>query len=186
MEPDRERWDERYADRPLAEPAAPIAVGASGDVLSLIPSTGRAADIACGTGGQTLWLAARGLVVAAFDVSPVAIEMTMRAAEAAGLGDRVTARVHDLDEGLPAGVSALDVLICQRYREPALYGAFVDALVPGGIAIVTVLSRVGIGAAAGPFRAPPCELVDAFRDAPADVIYHHEAEGQASIVVRRR
>ncbi len=179
------RWDERYADRPLAEPTAPVAVGASSDVLSLIPSTGRAADIACGAGGQTLWLAARGLVVAAFDVSPVAIEMTSRAAEAAGLGDRVTALVCDLDEGLPVGAAALDVLVCQRYRAPALYGSMVDALVPGGIAVVSVLSRVGIDVVAGLFHAPPGELVDAFRNAPADVIYHHEAEGRASIVVRR-
>ena len=185
METDRERWDERYADRPLAAPSAPVVVAASDDVLSLIPSTGRAADIACGSGGQTLWLAARGLVVAAFDVSPVAIEMTLRAAEAAGIGDRVTARVCDLDQGLPADVAALDVLVCQRYRAPALYGSMVDALVPGGIAVVTVLSRVGIDVVAGPFHAPPGELVDAFRNAPADVIYHHEAEGRASIVVRR-
>lgn len=186
MEEDRLRWDERYTDRPLAEPSAPVAVTASGEVLSLIPSSGRAADIACGAGGQTLWLAERGLVVAAFDVSPVAIEMTTRAAEAAGLGERVTARVHDLDEGLPAGLAALDVLVCQRYRAPELYGSMLGALAPGGIAVVTVLSAVGVDVAAGPFHAPPGELVDAFRDAPADVIYHHEAEGQASIVARRR
>ena len=186
MEADRARWDERYADRPLAEPSAPIAVAASDDVLSLMPTSGRAADIACGAGGQTLWLAEQGLDVAAFDVSPVAVEMTARAAEAAGLGGRVTARVHDLDEGLPAAAVALDVIICQRYRTPALYGSFVHALAPGGIAVITVLSSVGLDIDAARFHARPGELVDAFRDAPADVIYHHEAEGQASIVVRRR
>ncbi len=184
MEADRARWDERYADRPLAEPSAPIAVAASGDVLSLIPSTGRAADIACGAGGQTLWLAARGLVVTAFDVSPVAVEMTLRAAEAAGLGDRVTARVHDLDEGFPADATSLDVLVCQRFRAPALYPSFVDALAPGGIAVVTVLSQVESDGR--PFHAAPGELVKAFSRLEVDVLHHHEGGGQASIVVRRR
>jgi SAM-dependent methyltransferase len=185
VEEDRVRWDGRYAAHPLAEPSAPDAVAASADVRSLIPSHGRAADVACGPGGQTLWLARVGLDVLALDVSPIAIDLTERAARAAGLEGRVTARVHDFDHGLPDDVTDLDVLVCQRFRATALYRAFVDRLRPGGVAVVTVLSTVGLDIDGGPFHAPPGELLDAYRDLDVEVIYHCEATGQASIVVRR-
>ena len=61
MERDRERWDERYAGRPLAHAAPPDALSGDDELLSLVPTAGRAADIACGVGAQTLWLARRGL-----------------------------------------------------------------------------------------------------------------------------
>jgi SAM-dependent methyltransferase len=186
VERDRERWDERHAGRPLAHAAPPDALSGDDELLSLVPTAGRAADIACGVGAQTLWLARRGLSVVAFDVSPAAIELTERAAAASGLADRITARVHDLDDGLPPELGDLDVLVCQRFRSPALYTAFVDALAPGGIAVVTVLSGVDIEGSRGGYRAAPGELLAAFADASTDVLHHHERGGQASIIVRRR
>ncbi|MDX2382323.1 MAG: methyltransferase domain-containing protein, partial [Acidimicrobiia bacterium] len=121
MEADGVRWDERYAGRALTTPAPPAAIADEPSLLSRLPSHGSAADIACGTGAQTLWLAGRGLSVVAVDMSPVAVDLTTRAAEAAGLTARVSARVHDLDEGLPTDATRLDLLICQRFREPAIY-----------------------------------------------------------------
>lgn len=186
MEHDRERWDERYAGRPLADASPPDAVAGDAALLSLVPTAGRAADIACGAGAQTLWLAQRGLSVVAFDVSPAAVELTERAAAASGLDGRVTARVHDLDDGLPSDVGDLDVLVCQRFRSPALYGAFVDVLAPGGVAMITVLSLVGTDSRQGTYRAGPGELTAAFAGSPVDVLHHHEGDGQASIILRRR
>jgi SAM-dependent methyltransferase len=186
VEEDRVRWDGRYASHPLPEPSAPDAVAANADVRSLVPTSGRAADIACGPGGQTLWLARLGLDVLALDVSPVAIDLTERAAAAIGLGSRVSAQVHDFDDGLPDDVADLDVLVCQRFRATSLYSGFVDRLRSGGIAVVTVLSTVGLDIDGGPFHAPPGELVDAYKGTDVDVVYHCEASGQASIVVRRR
>jgi SAM-dependent methyltransferase len=185
VEEDRVRWDTRYATHPLAEPSVPDAVAASADARSLIPARGRGADIACGPGGQTLWLAGLGLDVLALDVSPTAVELTRRAAAAAGLDTRISARVHDFDDGLPDDVADLDVLVCQRFRATALYREFVDRLKPGGVAVVTVLSTVGLDIDGGPFHARPGELVDAYRTADVEVIHHCEAAGQASIVVRR-
>jgi SAM-dependent methyltransferase len=186
VERDRDRWDERYADRAPAEAAPPDALANDADLLSLVASSGRAADIACGTGGQTIWLALRGLSVDALDISPIAVDLTQRAAAAAGVDGRVTARVHDLDDGLPRDLTDLDVLVCQRFRSPAIYQQIPDALVSGGIAIVAVLSQVGRNAdAIGPFHAPPGELIEAFSGAAVEVLRDCEADGQASIVVRR-
>jgi SAM-dependent methyltransferase len=186
VEQDRERWDARYAGRRIVAPAAPDAVDGNADVRSLIPTTGRAVDVACGPGAQTLWLANLGLDVLALDVSPIAVDLTVRAAVAAGLDERVIARVHDLDDGLPDEIADVDLILCQRFRAPTSYAAFVDRLAPGGIAVVTVLSEVGLDIDPGPFHAPPGELIDAYRGAAVDVIHHAESAGEATIVVRRR
>jgi SAM-dependent methyltransferase len=187
VEDDRVRWDERYRDRRPAEPSAPDAVSRSADARSLLGSVGRrAADVACGAGGQTLWLAQQGFDVVALDISPAAIDLVRQGAELAGVGEVVDARVHDLDHGLPDDLVDLDVVVCQRFRAGHLDEPIVSALRPGGIAVVTVLSKVGLEIDAGPFHAAPGELVNRLSSARTEVIFHHEEGGQASIVVRRR
>ena len=185
VEDDRVRWDARYRDRTPVDAVPPDALRNSADARSLLPSGGRAADIACGAGGQTSWLALEGFEVIALDVSPMAVDLVRRAAEAAGIADRVDARVHDLDDGLPEDVTDLDVLVCQRFRARHLDDDIVSTLRPGGIAVVTVLSQVGLDIDVGPFHAAPGELVNGLSSSRTDVIYHHEEGGEASIVVRR-
>ena len=56
---DAERWDARYADQPLADARRPDAL--TDELATRLPSGGRALDVACGAGGQSLWLAEHGL-----------------------------------------------------------------------------------------------------------------------------
>ncbi len=143
----------------------------------LLPAGGRALDVACGRGAVSVWLAARGLTVDAVDVSATAL-----AAGAALAADGVRWWRHDLDTGLPAGCSGpYDVIVCQRFRDPALYPLLTAALGDGGLLVVTVLSEVGEGP--GPWRATAGELLTAFGD--LDVLAHGEGDGEASIVARR-
>lgn len=186
MESDRTRWDERYADHGLVMPGAPEAIAGRAGLLDLVPDAGRALDVACGTGAQAVWLAGRGLDVLALDVSRRAIELTSDAAVAAGCAERVDARVHDLDTGLPDGIGRFDVVVCQRFRDTTLYGPILDAVRPGGIGIVTVLSAVGLDGEAGPFHAPAGELRDRFEGTHTEVLDERESAGVASIVFRRR
>jgi SAM-dependent methyltransferase len=150
----------------------------------LLPTSGTALDVACGLGAQTLWLAERGLRIVALDVSPVAIAAITDAAAAAGLSHRVSAAVIDLDAGLPTEPGTVDVLVCQRFRQPALYAEFVERLAPGGVGIVTVLCEVGADSP-GTFHAPSGELTAAFDRPGIDVLHHDERDGQATIVFRR-
>jgi 2-polyprenyl-3-methyl-5-hydroxy-6-metoxy-1,4-benzoquinol methylase len=174
---DRDRWDSRHA--------AAVAAGADGiappDALrgrtELLPPGGRALDVACGRGAVAVWLAARGFAVDAVDVSPVALDAGRELAAREG----VTVRwlLHDLDAGLP-GAGTYDVVVCQRFRDPARYPELVARLAPGGLLVVTVLSEVGEGP--GPFRAPAGELRAAF--GALEVLHHVERDGEASIVAR--
>ena len=173
-ERDAERWDARHAAAADVGPLPP-------DVLrgheGLVPSSGRALDVACGRGAASVWLARRGLVVDAVDVSAVALAAARR------LSADVRWWQHDLDAGLPpACVGPYDVVVCQRFRDPALYPALIAVLAPRGLLVITVLSEVDEGP--GPWRAPPRELLDAF--AGLDVLVHREANGEATLVGRGR
>jgi SAM-dependent methyltransferase len=154
-------------------------------MLAQLPTTGRALDIACGTGGQSIWLAQCGMDVVALDVSPLAIALTEAAARAHGVVDRIDGRVHDLDAGLPPDVADIALVVCQRFRGRDLYPQIVGALGAGGFAIVTVLSAVGLDGVPGEYHAPAGELVDAFTASGVDIVARSERDGLASIVVRR-
>ena len=151
-----------------------------------LPRGGRCLDVACGLGEQSLWAAEHGFDVIALDASVTAIAALRAAAVVAGVAGRIEARVVDLDGGLPPDVGGTcAMVICQRFRDVCLYPALVDALVPGGVLVITVLSQVG-AAAAGPYHAPPGDLTDGFADLPVDVLLAGEGGGEATLVARRR
>lgn len=184
MHDDGLRWDDRYRTATAPTPAPPEILVAHPDLDVLIPRTGRCVDVACGTGAVTLWMAQRGLLVTSLDASTVAIDLLREAATAIGLADRVDTRVVDLDEGLPGDLDELDVVVCQRFRDPQISATLVERLRPGGIALVTVLSAVGSDHP-GPFHAPAGELDTTFTCDQVEVVHRAEGAGTASIVVRR-
>lgn len=190
MDDDATRWDARYANAGPCTALPPDVLVDHPDLLHSVPDEGLALDIACGTGAQSLWLAARGLQVCALDVSPVAVELTRASARLVG-HTSIDVRVIDLAEGLPVDLSppvhdGFDVIVCQRFRQPGLFSSMIESLRPNGIAMVTVLSEVGLHGTAGPFHAPKGELGAVFSHDAIDVLLDAEGEGLASIVIRRR
>ncbi len=181
MSDDRPRWDERHRRAPVAVPAAPDGLAASGVVL---PQRGTALDVACGVGAVAVWMASTGLTVVALDISVVAVEATRALAVRYAVPDRVEASVHDLTAGLPEGTGRFDLVVCQRYRQPDLWPALVDHTVVGGIVVVTVLSAVG-QPTPGRFHAELGALGAEFGRLPVEILHHREAEGAATIVARR-
>lgn len=173
---DAARWDARHAAAADVGPLPPDAVRGREE---LVPTSGRALDVACGRGSVALWLARRGMAVDAVDVSAVGL------AAAARIGADLPVRWwrHDLDAGLPPGCAGpYDMVVCQRFRDPARYPALAGALAPDGLLVITVLSEVDEGP--GPWRAPAGELLAAFGG--LDVLVHAEADGEASLVARLR
>jgi 2-polyprenyl-3-methyl-5-hydroxy-6-metoxy-1,4-benzoquinol methylase len=178
-EADGERWDVRHAAAVAAGAGAPVPPDALRGRTELLPPGGQALDVACGRGSVAVWLAARGFAVDAIDVSPVALDVGQELAAREGVAERVRWWLHDLDTGLP-GAGAYDVVICQRFRDPARYPELAARLAPGGLLVVTVLSEVGEGP--GPYRAPAGELLHAFDG--LEVLHHVERGGEASLVAR--
>jgi SAM-dependent methyltransferase len=178
---DRERWDARHAAAGPSRPAPPGVLAGAPGLVDAFPVVGRALDVACGRGGVAVWLAQRGLVVDAVDVSPVGLAAGVGLAAVSGVADRVRWLAHDLDDGLPEVCTGpYDVVVCQLFRDPARYGDLAAVLAPGGLLALIVLSEVGPGP--GPFRAVPGELRAAF---PAlSVLLHREGDGEATLLAR--
>lgn len=173
---DRQRWDQRYREQASA-PAVAMPGGLEGFV-HLLPSGGRALDVACGGGAGSVWLASLGFDVVGVDVSPVAVDRARALAATAGLSHRCRFETFDLDEGLPS-TDPVDLVLCHRFNAPALDRPLLERLAVGGRLVVTVLSEVG--AEAGPFRVPAGDLLARF--AGLDVLGHREGGGEATIIV---
>jgi SAM-dependent methyltransferase len=105
---DPARWDERYekgqspwdTGRPSSELVRVVAE------VPVAPC--RAVELGCGTGSNAVWLAQQGFDVAAVDISPRAVEMARRRAEAAGV--RVSVLVADLTRPPPELAGPFDFL----------------------------------------------------------------------------
>jgi|BEDMetMinimDraft_2_1075160.scaffolds.fasta_scaffold09226_1 SAM-dependent methyltransferase len=125
---DRERWNARYragqGPRGLPDPEVVRWVGA-------LPPRGRALDVAAGMGRHALWLAERGWVVDAVDVSEVALSVLGREAEVRGLEDRVHIVWADLDDWTPPP-ARYRLVVMAFFVDRPLLDRLELALKPGG------------------------------------------------------
>ncbi len=144
MDTDREKWNRRFADKPLIPPRAPGFLEAA--IGELAP--GSALELACGDGAGALCLAAAGFEVTAVDISGVALARLRnfygectggraggRAGGRVGEGaNRIHTRALDLDniEALN-GLGRFNNLLVFNYKPaPALWQRLPDLLLPGG------------------------------------------------------
>ena len=129
---DRVKWDERYRAGAFAERPHPSALLEAW--ISRLPhGRGRALDLACGAGRNSLFLARHGFEVTGIDVSSEGLKRA--AASAAREGLDVTWMRHDLDAGLPVS-GPFDVVCLFRYVNPTLIRQLPSLLATGGILMV--------------------------------------------------
>lgn len=153
------KWDSRYRD---ADPAQATPLDLLQRFSHLLPAEGDALDLACGLGANARFLAERGLAVAAWDISPVAIEKL--AAFSGENGLTIDARVVDLC-ATPLPVEQFDVIVVGHFLERHLFPAIAAALRPGGLLFYQTFTRerVGGGGPSNPeFLLAANELRDAF------------------------
>jgi 2-polyprenyl-3-methyl-5-hydroxy-6-metoxy-1,4-benzoquinol methylase len=127
MHPDALRWDRRYARK--TGPADFAVDGVLASLAPLLPRTGTALELACGTAGTALWLAGRGLTVTALDVSRVALRLQRD--EAARRGVDLHTVVADA-LALPLGPVCFDLVVVTRYLERSLFAVLRERVAPGG------------------------------------------------------
>lgn len=132
---DEAKWDRIYLSR-TEQPAQPDKMLMS--LEHLLPRTGRALDLACGTGGNSLWLAARGLDVDAWDISDVALEQLTTAAQSQGLA--LSTRKVDLNLTSPPE-ETWDLIVVNRFLDRDLAAAIAAALAEGGLLFYQTFTR---------------------------------------------
>lgn len=124
----REKWDRIYqgCNQGVPPPARVLAENAH-----LLPlAGGHALDLACGLGGNALFLAQRGFRVDAVDISPVAIETLRSHIKRQGLS------IHAWSEDvctMAFPTEGYRVIVVSRFLERSLAHPIFQALEPGGL-----------------------------------------------------
>ncbi len=101
---------------------------------------GRALDLGCGEGGDSVWLAEQGWRVTGVDVSDTALARAAAEAQERGVADKITFERHDLSESLPEG--RFDLVSAQFLQSPiamdrsALLRRAAGAVADGGLLVV--------------------------------------------------
>ena len=171
------KWDGRYRDAGgVARPMWCLEENAH-----LLPSGGTALDLACGLGGNALFLAGQGLETTAWDLSKVAVDRINQEAGARGLP--LAAEVRDV-EARPPTPGSFDVVTVGRFLDRSLAHAIGAALRPGGVLFYQTFTREHVhdrGPTNPSFRLAPNELLALF--ATLRVLVYRE-EGTAGDTAR--
>ena len=153
-EVDRRKWDARYLEGAYETRPHPSAF--LEECAALLPRHGRALDLACGAGRNALYLAGRGLVVDAVDISAVALARGRERADELP----INWLERDLDDGF-AATERYDVILNIRFVNLGLLRSLVSTLRPGGVLLVEQHLQSSL-AVAGPrnpaFRVAPGTL----------------------------
>jgi SAM-dependent methyltransferase len=169
---DRERWNRRYAERYDArdyrwQPARWLP-----EIESNLrpPQPGaRALDLACGGGRNAVWLAERGWLVDAWDLSDVGLSILRRKLDeqtAMETALDIVPRQVDLDEAAIPEAS-YDLILNMLFLDRRLWAAMAAALRPGRLLSFETFLDVGPGSrpAVSPAHLlQPGELRAAFED----------------------
>lgn len=148
----REKWDAYYQN---SADKVPTACSVLSDYGYLLPSRGKALDLACGMGGNALYLAERKLQTTAVDVSAVALESLVRLARSREL--ELSAVQKDIDEHFFAR-NKYDVITVSNYLDRPLFQALQNALNPGGLLFYQTFVKNKVNNGTGPSR--PDYLLD--------------------------
>ena len=130
-------WDQRYSDPDFVFGTEPNAYLA--DQAGRLQPGGRALAVADGEGRNSVWLARQGLLVDAFDISPVGVEKARRLASDAGVD--VAHHVASCDdwawrEEAYDYVVAIFVQFADPDMRDRLFVNMARALKPGGLLVL--------------------------------------------------
>jgi SAM-dependent methyltransferase len=167
---DREKWDERYSSGAYTAREHPTRLLA--DWLPQLPR-GRALDVACGAGRNSLFLAEHGYDVDAIDISSVALARARATAAERGL--KVSWIEADL-ESTPLPERRYDLIVMVRYTHPVLVATLIELLNDGGFLLCEEHLRTThdvVGPKTPAFRMRPNELLGLATG--LRVIYYREA-----------
>ena len=175
----RARWN---ACRPAARADAPRPCALLAEQAARLPAAGHALDLACGRGGNALWLARRGWTVDAWDLADAAVaELRARAARE---GLDLRAEVRDVI-ARPPPPDCCDLAAVSRFLHRPLLPALAAAVRPGGLlAYQTFLAgHPGPGPRNPDYLLRPGELRARF--AGWEALHDAERDGQALWLARR-
>ena len=171
---DRLRWNQRYERLEEASDGPPAPPAWLAEIDDLVPGQGAGLDLAAGRGRLALWMARRGLLVTAVDVSGVGLRLLREAAGREHLS--VVTEELDLEVDLPpSGPFALATLFF--YKQEGLLARACKTLLPGGCLIAelpTVRNLERHDRPPRPYLVEANQLLDEARSLEMEVFYYRE------------
>ncbi len=139
----RNKWDQIYSESGGNQGTAARVVEEN---RHLLPSSGKGLELACGLANNSFALAAQGISMEAWDISPIAAErVNQRAAQTAA---RVTASARDVVINPPAA-DEYDVVVISHFLDRTIVPAIIAALKPGGLLFYQTFTQTRV-AESGP------------------------------------
>jgi len=138
---DREKWNRIYSTGSIDVPGAARVLA---DHAYLLPRSGTAVDLACGTGGNAILLADHGLETWAWDISDSAVEKLKEFTR-----DRnVNLMVQQRDvRSCPPDPDSYDVIVVSRFLDRGLMPHIINALRNEGLVFYQTFIKEKTGSA---------------------------------------
>jgi len=168
-EADREKWDARYRAGGYKQGDPQWLRELDG----VLPESGKALDVAAGSGRISIFLARRGLAVTAIDISPVGLALAREAASDEGV--QIETQQIDLErEPFPEG--PFSIIACFHYRQRALFPVITAQVAPGGVVVAELATVKNLERQSKPSRRWLAEPNELLRDCRGlNVEYYREA-----------
>ena len=192
QEKQQKKWNQIYKNKGLkgnTQSNLPQPCSLLSQYQYLLPTHGTAIDIACGTGGNAIFLANHGLTTRAIDISDVVIEQ-LNSRNVPGL----TANCQDVEKHpkltcitnptntLPNSQGKFNVIVVSCYLYHDLCPAIIEALTPGGILFYQTFhqqKQSSSGPSNPKFLLKNNELLDLF--SPLDTLIFHQLSNQGDL-----
>ena len=126
-EADRQRWNEKWAERTRSRRVNRLLLEHHG-----LLGGGRALDLACGRGQNSIWLARHGYTTLGVDVSGVALRAARAAAAREGVWRYTLFVQADLDRWRPPA-ETFNLVAVFRFLDRDLYEPLKGCVLPGGL-----------------------------------------------------
>ncbi len=175
-----QRWDQKWMEND-GQPFAPHPLLLKNEALL---SGGKALDLACGMGQNSIWLAGLGYQVVGVDISSVALNIALSQAKNRVLADRVVFAQMDLDRwSLPT--HKFDLICIFRFLKRGLFPEIKTGLRPGGLLFYST-RHTGIlkhqPAANRDYLLEPGELFSEFSD--WEIVHYEEGKENEQLIAR--
>jgi tellurite methyltransferase len=170
------KWNNIYIAKEIPKHAEAKAANVLQDHADLLPTSGSALDLACGLGGNAIFLAQQGLETHAWDISQAAIEKLLSYCQSnfEGSSISITTEVRDIEAHTPEK-STFDVICVSYYLQRSLTKDIIAALKPNGLLFYQtfVEEKVTDSGPSNPkYRLQPNELLALY--SPLHVLAYQE------------
>ncbi len=129
----KEKWNQIYKEK-----RETIVTSVLAEHAFLLPSSGAALDLACGLGANACFLAGRGLVTTAWDISDVAITKLQQTALSKGLS--IKSETLEITQNSFIE-NSFDIIIISRFLDRSLSEGIISALKPGRMLFYQTFNR---------------------------------------------